>query len=208
MSFGTMVSTILNDINRGSQHASRVKQAIVDAISRYQTKRLGWNQNRQETSIIRGDEYLALPSEWIEVDLVRLQDGSRRRKLDEVGYEWMEDNLRDDTYFGLPTKFAIENRRLRLYPIPDRSYSLMMIFQLELPEISLSASDDATNAWMEEGELLIRTHAQGDVMVRYIQGDSIPLGQQLVSFAETMLLPQLELQASREQASGRLRAHL
>lgn len=208
MSFGTMVQQILTDVNRGSQHAPRVKQAIVDAISRFQNKRLGWNQKRQETSIQSGDEYIALPDDWLESAFVRLQDGTNRLKLVKRDWEWIEDHLTSDQTIGQPSDYAIQARELRLFPICDRSYSLVMLFQCKLPGISLSASDDASNAWLEEGDLLIRNWAMGEVLVKYIQGDSAPLGSSMILFAEGALLAEFEAQASRESSSGRIRARL
>jgi hypothetical protein len=202
---GTVVSKILTDVNRGAAHAQRVKQAISDAIVFFENKRLGFNQLRQETMIQKGDEYIPLPENWMEVDLVRLQDGTRRKKLDEVGYEWIEDNLRDDTYVGEPRKYAIQAREFRIFPIVDRTYSLMMMFLLKYPECSASADDAAINPWVEEGELLVRTYAQGELLVNYIGGDSIPVGEGLMSFAIETLLPRFESQAAREQSAGKFR---
>lgn len=205
---GTMVSKILTDLNRGSQHAPRAKQAIADAIEYFKTKRLGFNQNRMEAAITRGTEILELPPEWIEVDFVRLQDGTERVPITEKGYAWIEDNLRDNTYYGRPQHFAIQNRELRLYPITDASYSLMMIFQCEFPEVSASAADTTSNVWTNEGELLVRTYAQGEMMVNYIQGDAVTGGAALMSFALDTLLNKYESRAAREQGAGKIRGHM
>jgi hypothetical protein len=130
--FGTMVARIRTDLNRGSEHDSRIKLAICDAISYYQGSRLGWNTRRAETQIGPGDEFVILPTDWVEVDHLRLDDRGHRQPFDEVGYSWIEDHQRDDTGRGQPCKFAIETRELRIYPIADRTYSLQMTFQYSL----------------------------------------------------------------------------
>src|SRR5882672_2703474 len=114
MSFGTMVQQILTDINRGSQHAPRVKQAIADAIARFEAKRFGWNQRRQETALQRGDEYVELPQDWVEAQYLRLQDGVLREPLTKRSVQWMEDNLLADDAFGVPRDYAIQARQIRL----------------------------------------------------------------------------------------------
>ena len=206
--FGTMVSRILTDINRGTDHATRVKLAICDAITFYRARRLGWNTRRAETLIYPGNEYVKLPSDWVEVDNLRLELDGHRDPFEEVGFSWIEDNLRDDTQRGRPSKFAIQARELRLYPIADRSYSLAMTFLYTLSDVSISASDGATNGWTEEGDLLIRTHAQGDLMVRYIGGDSSQGGMGLLQMCKEEILPAFEREAAREQSAGKIRARM
>lgn len=208
--FGTMVSRILTDLNRGSTQAlqDRAKLAIIDAITFYRGKRLGWNTRRAETDINPGDEYVALPEDWVEVDNLRLELDGHRDPFEEVGYSWIEDNLRDDTQKGRPYKFAIQARELRLYPIADRSYSLAMTFMYALTDVSISASDGATNGWTEEGDLLIRTHAQGDLMVRYIGGEAIQGGMALLQLCRDEILPNFEREAAREQTAGAIRPRM
>lgn len=208
MSFGTMVSQIQTDINRGSQHAPRIKQAICDAITRFEAKKFGWNQRREETAIQRGDEYVALPQDWVEAGYLRLQNGTLRTPLTKRSLEWMEDSQVDDTYYGRPTDYAIEARQLRFYPNPDQSYSLVMLFQCRFTDVSLSASDAAANVWTEEGGILIRTWAHGEVLFKYIKGDEMAAGQAIVQYAEGALCGEFEARGAREQSSNKLRAHL
>lgn len=208
MSLGTMVTQILTDINRGSQHAPRVKQAIADAITRFEAKKFGWNQKRQETGIERGDEYVEIPQDWVEAGYLRLQQDTLRSRLTKRSVEWMEDHQTDNTLYGKPTDYAMEARQIRFYPIPDQSYSLVMLFQCKFPEVSASASDDATNVWTEEGQILIRTWAHGEVLAKYIKGDETPAGLALVSYAESTLCNEFEARAAREQSSNTIRASL
>lgn len=208
MSFGTMVQQILTDINRGSQHAPRVKQAIADAIARFEAKRFGWNQRRQETALQRGDEYVELPQDWVEAQYLRLQDGVLREPLTKRSVQWMEDNLLADDAFGVPKDYAIQARQIRLNPITDKSYSLVMLFQCKFEDVSLSSSDEASNVWTEEGAILIRTWAHGEVLFKYIKGDEMSAGQAMVQYAEGTLSDEFEARAAREQSTNRIRAHL
>ncbi len=208
MPFGTMVQQILTDINRGSQHAPRVKQAIVDAITRFEAKKLGWNQRRQETAIERGDEYVELPQDWVEAGYLRLQDGTNRDRLTKRSVEWIEENVTTNDDYGFPTDYCIEARQIRFNPIPDKSYSLVMFFQCKFTEVSISADDSASNVWTEEGGILIRTWAHGEVLFKYIKGDEMAAGQGLVQYAEGPLLAEFEARGAREQSSNRIRAHL
>jgi hypothetical protein len=207
--FGRMVERIREDLDRGSDFDSRIKQAICDAIVYYQTSRLGFNTKRARALITSGMEMLALPTGWVEADYLRLEDDGDRIPFKEVTYDWIEDRRENENDRGPPEKYAIQHRELRLWPIPDRSYTLVFSFQYELPEVSISASDDATNAWMTEGEQLVRFYAQGDVLINYIGGqEAIDKGLMLQSKAENSVLPKLEARAAREQSAGRVRGFM
>lgn len=206
--FGNMVRRIRVDLNRGSDHDNRIKEAIADAIKRFRGKRLGFNQKSSRTTLISDQEVIALPTDWIEVDHLRLEVGSDRQPLQEVSYDWIEDRQRGTPSDGEPTRFAIQNRQLRFYPIPDKSYTLVMSFHFEMREVSVSASDAATNAWMDEGEELIRKQAMGDLYVSYIGGSKKEEGLLLLDDVSKNVLPALESRATREQSSGNIRPFL
>jgi len=201
---GQVVAKIREDINRGSDADARIKRAVAEAIHFYRNRRVGFNIKRAYAAVSSGNEYVSLPTDWIEADFMQLTDGTRREVLDEVTYDWIEDRLGPTDERGEPYKYAIQNRTLRLYPIPDRTYTLMFSFQFELKDVSESASDGVTNAWLNEGEQLIRRRAMADMYVHYIGGqEAVAMGQLLYHECSDQLLPALEMQAAREQSSGR-----
>lgn len=202
--FGQVVANIREDLDRGANYDPRIKRAIADAIYFYRNRRVGFNIKRAYAAVGSGAEYVSLPTDWIEADFMQLVDGTRRETLDEVTYDWIEDRLGPTDQRGEPYKYAIQNRTLRLYPIPERTYTLMFSFQYELKDVSVSASDEATNAWLTEGEQLIRTHAKAELYVHYLGGaEAVAMGQLLRNECSDHLLPALEMQAAREQSSGR-----
>lgn len=204
---GEVVARIREDINRGSDYDARIKRAVAEAIRFYRSRRLGFNIKRAYAVLTSGNEYVRLPSDWIEADFLQLNDDTRREPMDEVTYDWIEDRHGPTDERGEPYKYAIQHRTLRLYPIPDRTYTLMLSFQYELKDVSVSASDLATNAWLDEGEELVRKHAMSELYVLYIDGpESIGKGQLLRRECSDEILPVLEAQAAREQSSGRIKA--
>lgn len=207
--FGSMVRRIRTDLNRGTRHDTRIREAIADAIKFYRSYRFGFNQKRQTTTLNPDTEYLILPSGWLEVDSLRLEDGITRTPLEERGFDWIDDNYQALDMTGRPMYFSIQNRQIRFAPIPDTSYSLVMSFLYQLPEVSASASDEATNAWMTEGEELIRKHAISDLRVNYLGGaEEIQKGMALRQECSDVIAPALEAQAARESTAGRLRGFL
>jgi hypothetical protein len=206
---GQLVSRIREDLDRGSDYDSRIKRAIAEAILFYRNKRLGWNLKRAYATLTSGNEYVTLPTDWIEADLLRLDQEDRRDVLKEVTYDWIDEENQYALDRGRPCKYAIQHRTLRFYPTPDQTYTLMFSFQYELKDVSESASDDASNAWLDEGQELIRKHAMGDLYVHYIGGpENIQLGQLLRQECSDQILPALEAQAAREQSSGKIKAWL
>ena len=204
---GEVVQRIREDIDRGSSYDSRIKRAIAEAIRFYRSKRLGFNIKRAYATLTSGNEYVSLPTDWIEADLLRLDQADQRDVLEEVTYDWIDDESAAGDQRGRPQKYAIQHRTLRLYPIPDQTYTLMFSFQYELKDVSASASDGATNAWIDEGEELIRKHAMSELYVLYIDGpESVAKGRLLRRECSDEILPVLEAQAAREQSSGRIKA--
>lgn len=209
MNFGTMVGRIREDLDRGTDYDSRIKQSICDAITYYQTSRLGFNTKRARALVTSGMEMLSLPTDWVEADYLRLEDNGQRLPFDEVTYDWIEDRKDNDTDRGQPEKYAIQHREMRLWPIPDHSYTLVFSFQYEIRNVSISASDAETNAWMTEGEQLIRYWAMGDILLTYIDGkEAIDKGLMMQAKAEREVLPKLEARAAREQSSGKVRGFM
>lgn len=207
--FGRMVERIRGDLDRGTDFDARIKEAICDAIVFYRSKRLGFNTKRSRSLITSGMETVSLPTGWLEADYLRLEDNGQRIPIDEVTYDWIEERQDNDGDRGQPEKYSIQHRELRLWPIPDRSYSLVFSFQYQLTEISVSASDGATNAWMTEAEQLIRSYAQGDVLINYIKGqEAMEAGLLLQTKANEEYLPTLESEAAREQSSGKVRSFM
>lgn len=206
---GEMVARIREDIDRGTDFDTRIKRAIVDAIHFYRGSRLGFNLKRAYATLTSGNEYVSLPTDWIEADLLRLDQANRRDVLNEVTYDAMDERNQYALDRGVPCEYAIQHRTLRFYPIPDQTYTLMFSFQYELKDVSVSAADDATNGWLEDGEELIRKHAMSELYVLYIDGpESIAKGKLLRMECSDQILPVLESLAGREQSSGRIKPWL
>lgn len=204
--FGQMVSRIREDLDRGSSFDPRIKQAIVDAIRFYRSRRLTFNVKRARALLTSGNEVVSLPIDWIEADDLRLEDSASRDPLRQVTYDQLEDWGRNDADRGTPQNYAVQHRELRLYPIPDHSYTLVLSYQFDYLDVSISASDGATNPWMDEGEELIRKHAMSELFVHYIDGpEAIAKGQLLRRECSEDILPMLEAKAARQQSSGRIR---
>ena len=101
-------------------------------------------------------------------------------------------------------KFAIQDQQLRLWPIPDDSYRLTMAYLRDLTEISASATAGATNAWMTDGEELIRMRANADVLENTIGSPEAFAEADRKTQREVVVYNSLKRAANRQRSSGRV----
>lgn len=205
--YGQVQTRIRGDLNRGSQYDVRIRQAIIDAIQFYQSRRFTFNTKRAEASLTADAEYITLPTDFIEVDYLRIQDNNEYDPLREVTYHWIEDHRRNTAYTSRPEKYAVQNKELRLWPVSDSAYTLTISYVYELSEISQSATDGATNAWTNEAEELVRLHAMSDVLRHRIRGpEAIAEADNLDRRGGKIerVYKTLRRRANRQESTGRL----
>jgi hypothetical protein len=125
-----------------------------------------------------------------------------------VTFDYIDERSIDPTHRGRPAYYAVQNRSLRFYPIPETSYNLQMSYHYALGEISLSASDSASNAWTNEGLVLIRTRATADVLETYIGGQESFQHAAILRQRELDTLERLKARANREQSGAGLKPYI
>lgn len=204
----TVVGRIQDDLNRGSDFAARIRRAITDAIFYHRAVRFGFNQKRKTFTV--SQEFQSLTANWIEIDSLVLQtNGDELLPLCEKPWGVIENWQRDEDETDEPTHFAIQYRQLRLWERPDQTYSVVMSYVYDLlPTSDPSLSDSFSTAWLTEGEQMIRLHAQGDVLVNYIDGPEAIAKGQLCKQQSEMIMKQLKRRANREQGGGMIQPWL
>ena len=200
--FGELVTRISTDLNRGSAHSDRIKTAIVDAIVFYTAQRFAFNQGRSITVTQTAVEYMTLPTDWVEADWMRLERGVQINKLQERNAEWIDDQGANTDETGEPYVYAVQAGSLRLYPIPDASYTLNLSYLKSLPEISLSASDGASNAWSTDGYQVVYSRAMADLLETYIDGEESAAKAIRMRLREDQAFNELRRRAVRAEGSG------
>src|SRR5690606_29365222 len=165
----TMVNRIANDLTRDDLTAE-IKQAINDAIKTWEGERFGFNEVRYSLPTVPGQEYYGLsePSgggRVLEIDSITITVNNAPYPLTPRTQQWMDENQSLPTvYTGQPDSYAIYAGQLRLFPVPDSagpnngSYDLTLSTLAQLGPSPL-VHDTDTNAWMTEGEQLIRAQA-------------------------------------------------
>ena len=169
--FGTMVSRIDREIRRDNLTAD-IKDSIVDAIRHYENERFSFNEQSSVVVTTASSPYLsALPAGIISLDRVELDQGGSRYPVDPKSYTWITD-VDNGNSLGPPYDYALYQGNMRMYPVPDQAYSIHLSYQVQLTEVSASATSTATNAWMTVAEPIIRSHAKGLIFLHRLRNQS------------------------------------
>src|SRR6478609_3642477 len=143
-----MVADIREDIARGTDFDPRIHKAIVNAIRFYRARKYGFNTGRN--TVLVTAERTSLSVDMLAVDSAVLQvDGVRLRDLAGRTSRWIDGQKVSETWESEPIYYAPGDRQIRLYPPPDRSYSVELHGHMDFLNISLSTSTSTTtNPWM------------------------------------------------------------
>lgn len=203
----TVVSRIESDLNRGTAFTARIKVAIDDAIHFYRATRFGFNTKR--SAFLVSAEYTSLTADWLETDILTLERSDYSEPLIEKSYIFIHEEKEDPDFTSEPVYFAIQNRQLRLYPVPDHTYSVQMSYLFDLGGVlttgtgaEFSASDSFSNAWLDEALELIRAHAMIDLYENHIDGPESFAKADRLRLREQLELKVLKRRANREQGAG------
>lgn len=172
--FGVMIDRIDDELDKGGTLNSQITKAIKSAISHYEKKRFWFNEARLTGIVlIDGQEFYTsadnanIPN-LIYIDTFKVARTSTDKwMLDRRPYqdlEAMSDGGAADE--GQPAWYALYAKQIRIGPIPDASYSAVISGVYALTELSATAD---TNAWMTDGEALIRSRAKWELYTHVIK---------------------------------------
>lgn len=201
--YGTLKTRITNELQRGDLTAEASKAAST-ALDFYKRQRFNFNSVRATAATADGQEFYQLPTDYVEADTMILIDGSELVYLTERSHRWVDQNKEWQSYESRPTTFSVQNKELRLYPVPDQSYTLRLSYVYKLYEVSSGAADADTNAWFTEGEELLRLHAKVDMLENVIRGPESFQEAEYLRRRESEVLKQLRREYKRAHSSGRL----
>lgn len=184
--YGTMQTRIANELVR-SDLGTEIQDAIKNAVAFYDSYRFDFNEGRATRYTTDGTQAYSLPTDFLDIDKVMiLVSNNYTYPLIPRSFDWLLEHQSNTQWSNRPSDYAIFNDQLFVYPIPDDSYQLTLVYQKALSDLSVSAD---TNAFMEikRGEELIRTHAKIDLMENVIRGDAVKEAQVLRSRLPVLL---------------------
>ena len=178
--YGQMQARIQNEV-LGLITADDVKNAIQDAIAEYERETFWFNSVRifgdvtgsnsnLQTAV--GQEFyssqdLPVLTQVPHISKVLIFAFNNRYELKERTYQWMDDVSLSPTWNGLPDSWCWQSGALRLYPIPNGIYPLVLDVTTRFQPL---VNDSDYNVWTNRAEWLVRTEAKR-VLFRNITRD-------------------------------------
>jgi hypothetical protein len=159
--FGTMIDQINRDLRRDGITAD-VKDAIHRSIKFFEGDRFWFNEGEASANTSTGVALYTLPPDFREADSFKITVDSAGNSYTLIGrtFQYIDQvDINPNSNWGTPTEYATYRDQLRLFPVPDKGYTLNLAYQKDLLEVSASSSTAATNSWMTEGANLIRAKA-------------------------------------------------
>jgi hypothetical protein len=196
-----MKARIADELTRTGLN-SQIGKAIVTSIDYYKRQSFRFNQSRAATTLVSGQEYYGLPSDFIEMDTAVIVDGNWKNKLEERTHYWIDDNLSSTTYRSQPYVLAVQADQFRVYPSPDKdTYEVILTYTRSL---GTPVADGDTSAWFTDGEEMIRLRSKIDVLTNIIRGPEAFQEAQLLRQREEEVLRGLRIAYKRSISSGRI----
>jgi hypothetical protein len=196
--YGTMQSRIADELIR-SDLTTQIARAIQSAIRHYSRERFYFNEAQWTSPTVASQRMYAVPSDLVDVDMIKIRVQGFDYELLRRDWNYLENVDTSPTYTGQPTDWAYFANQFRLYPVPDAVYTLTLSGLSTLE--ALSESDD-TNAWMVEGEELIRARAKWDLCTSVLMD---PASASLMKAIELDALGSLKGRSNVRLSMGRVR---
>lgn len=198
--FGTMISRITREMRRDNLTAD-IKDQIASAIDHYREKRFWFNEGEATAQTTTGIAVYAFPTKFIELDNVILEDTAGYRYPLKPEHWSVVDN-EDTVNNSFPCSYASFSEQIYLRPPPDRILTIKVSGLKDLTEVSASAADNATNAWMVEGETLIRSRAKSQLFLHKLRNEQQAAAMRV---AETDAFNSLSGHTVRKTTTGRVK---
>lgn len=158
-----MVSRLEDEID-DTNLRNQVVLAIRSAIQLYGPKKFYFNQKTFTFSTVAAQEFYTLLAAadietFTEVTSSYITSGGTRYPFHVIGNEVIED-AQDGLRTGRPTNWAYFAQQFRCFPIPDAVYTATIRGYCKLTALTDDGAGTNTNAWMTDGEILIRQAAK------------------------------------------------
>jgi hypothetical protein len=167
-----MKARIADEIAR-SDLTSQIAYAITDAIEAYKQKKFSFSNARFNFSTVISQEFYDssdhanLAADVLQkIESIFVYIGETPRRLKAMSPDAIE-SAATDSFTADPSNYCWYGEQLRLWPIP---YAVRTVRMLAKIRPAAPAADGTTgNAWMTEGERLIRCRAKFELFTHVIR---------------------------------------
>lgn len=199
-----MQTRIANELDRVGcplPPQAAIEDAIKSAIAFYQDEDLWFKEAQAAQSTVQGQQTYVLPNDFETIETLQITVNADDYPMIQRTWDWYVNVVRNvSTFVGLPTDFVIYMDQLWIYPTPNAVFPMCISYRQNFT--ALSALTD-TNAWMTDGERLIRHHAKADLLLNSANKPDMAAIQ---DGQETRELARLRSKNVNNVATGKLRA--
>jgi hypothetical protein len=173
---GTMRARIADELAR-IDLTSQISYAISDSIKAYESERWFFNETRDITfSTTATQEFYsesdeALLGTIVKLDYLALYIDNQPYQLLAMRPEEIEHASTNSTTYGSPSWYCLYNKKIRLYPIPDATYTVRVAAVVQSAEPADDA--EAANPWMTSAERLIRSRAKLELALHVLKDSEL-----------------------------------
>lgn len=170
-----MVTRIENEID-DENIRDEVILAIRSAIQLHGGKQFYFNQKTFTFATVAAQEFYTVSDaadieSFTEVTSSYITSGGTRYPFNVIGNEVIED-AQSGLRTGRPTNWAYFAQQFRVFPIADAVYTATIRGYCKLATLTDDATATNTNAWMTDGEILIRQTAKRMLYTDVIENDA------------------------------------
>lgn len=161
--FLTMQERIRREIRRDGLTAE-IKASIATAIEDHENERFWFNEAEASAQTTTGQANYAFTTDFLEIDFLELSSSSSETLFPvRTDYLSVKRINQDSETPSEPDVWSVFQDNIWFAPPPDFVYEMRAFGHTKLTEVTASASGAATNAWMTDGERLIRLEAKADL---------------------------------------------
>jgi hypothetical protein len=168
--YGNLQARVQNEV-LGSPTATDIQNAIQDAILEYERESFWFNDMRyfgdvtgsnSDLQTVNGQEFYSYADLPVLISMPHLSKilvlaFSNRYPLVQRTKQWIDDQSLSTSWQGLPTDWCWQSGSLRLYPVPNGGYPLILDGTVRFAPLVNSGD---YNCWTNEAERLIRIEAK------------------------------------------------
>ncbi len=199
-----IAADLTRDDLTGDYLTSPIANAVSDTIRFYARERFWFNQTRTQTfsTVIGQQAYgaadLAIIPNIIRIDALFLPQNQSIYPLDRYEPDDFEVISGGMLGGGKPTGFTYDDLTILLWPIPTAVYIMRLhcFYKLSYP------NPGDTNAWTDDAEELVRSHAKMLLYMDLLEDDQ---NAQRMATKIPVLLDGLRSETSARMATGRIR---
>jgi hypothetical protein len=194
---------IASDLTRDDL-TSQIANVVSDSIKFYARERFWFNQSRSLTfntvvgQVAYGAADLATIPNIVRIDALFLPQNQSIYPLDRCEPDDFEVISGGMTGGGKPTAYTTIDNTILLWPNPTAVHTMRLHAFFRLPD----AADGDTNAWTDDAEELIRSHAKMLLYMDVLEDDA---NAQRMGTKIPILLDGLRSETSARMATGRIR---